>query len=49
MGYKHQPGNEGNELIPDLAEAEPEVSEDGKTYTARSAKESTSGRRSRGR
>ena len=33
MGYKHQPGNEGNELIPDLAEAEPEVSEDGKTYT----------------
>jgi peptide/nickel transport system substrate-binding protein len=33
MGYKHQPGAEGNELIPDLAESEPEVSEDGLTYT----------------
>jgi len=33
MGYRHQPGAEGNELVPDLAEAEPEVSEDGTTYT----------------
>jgi peptide/nickel transport system substrate-binding protein len=33
MGYKHAPGAEGNELIPDLAEAEPEVSEDGLEYT----------------
>ena len=33
MGYKHLPGAEGNELVPDLAESEPEVSEDGKTYT----------------
>jgi peptide/nickel transport system substrate-binding protein len=33
MGYKHLPGAEGNELIPDLAESEPEVSDDGMTYT----------------
>lgn len=33
MGYRHLGGAEGNELIPDLAEAEPEVSDDGKTYT----------------
>jgi peptide/nickel transport system substrate-binding protein len=33
MGYKHLPDAEGNELVPDLAESEPEVSEDGKTYT----------------
>src|SRR3712207_7920891 len=28
MGYRHVGGPEGNELIPDLAEAEPEISED---------------------
>jgi peptide/nickel transport system substrate-binding protein len=33
MGYRHVGGPEGNELIPDLAEAEPEISEDGLTYT----------------
>jgi peptide/nickel transport system substrate-binding protein len=33
MGYKHVPGAEGNELVPDLAESEPEVADDGKTYT----------------
>ncbi len=33
MGYKHLPDAEGNELIPDLAEAEPGISEDGLTYT----------------
>ena len=33
MGYKHQPGAEGNEIVPDLAESEPEVSDDGLTYT----------------
>ena len=33
MGYKHLPGAEGNELVPDLAASEPEVSDDGKTYT----------------
>jgi peptide/nickel transport system substrate-binding protein len=33
MGYKHAPGAEGNELIPDLAAEEPEISEDGLTYT----------------
>jgi peptide/nickel transport system substrate-binding protein len=33
MGYKHVPGAEGNELVPDIAEGEPEVSEDGMTYT----------------
>jgi peptide/nickel transport system substrate-binding protein len=33
MGYRHVGGPEGNELIPDLAEGEPEISEDGLTYT----------------
>jgi peptide/nickel transport system substrate-binding protein len=33
MGYRHMPGDDGNELVPDLAESEPEVSEDGTTYT----------------
>ena len=33
MGFRHVAGPEGNELIPDLAEAEPQVSADGKTYT----------------
>jgi peptide/nickel transport system substrate-binding protein len=33
MGYKHVGGTEGNELVPDLAESEPEVTNDGKTYT----------------
>ncbi|MDQ3857064.1 MAG: ABC transporter substrate-binding protein, partial [Actinomycetota bacterium] len=33
MGYKHVAGPEGNELIPDLAEDMPEISEDGLTYT----------------
>ena len=33
MGYPHLPGNEGNELVPDLAEAEPEISDDQLTYT----------------
>ncbi|HEX2050754.1 MAG TPA: ABC transporter substrate-binding protein [Actinomycetota bacterium] len=33
MGYRHAPGDEGNEVIPDLAEGEPEVSEDGLEYT----------------
>jgi peptide/nickel transport system substrate-binding protein len=33
MGYRHQGGEEGNELVPDLAESEPEVSDDGLTYT----------------
>jgi peptide/nickel transport system substrate-binding protein len=33
MGYRHSGGAEGNELVPDLADSEPEVSEDGKTYT----------------
>jgi peptide/nickel transport system substrate-binding protein len=33
MGYRHVAGPEGNELIPDLAEGEPEISEDGLTYT----------------
>jgi peptide/nickel transport system substrate-binding protein len=33
MGYRHQPGEEGNEVVPDLAESEPEVSDDGLTYT----------------
>jgi peptide/nickel transport system substrate-binding protein len=32
-GYRHVGGPEGNELIPDLAESEPEISEDGLTYT----------------
>jgi peptide/nickel transport system substrate-binding protein len=33
MGYKHLEGNEGNELVPDLAAEEPEVSDDGLTWT----------------
>ncbi len=33
MGYRHVGGPEGNELIPDLAEGEPEISDDGLTYT----------------
>jgi peptide/nickel transport system substrate-binding protein len=33
MGYQHLPDAEGNELVPDLAEAEPEISEDGLSYT----------------
>jgi peptide/nickel transport system substrate-binding protein len=33
MGYNHLPDAEGNELVPDLAEAEPEISDDGLTYT----------------
>ena len=33
LTYRHTEGAEGAELIPGLAEAMPEVSEDGKTYT----------------
>ena len=33
MGYKHIAGAEGNELIPDLAAEEPEISDDELTYT----------------
>lgn len=33
LGYKHVAGGAGNELIPDLAAKEPEVSADGKTWT----------------
>jgi peptide/nickel transport system substrate-binding protein len=33
MGYNHVAGAPGNQLIPDLAESEPQVSDDGKTYT----------------
>jgi len=33
MGYNHVADAEGNELVPDLAEAEPDISEDGLTYT----------------
>jgi peptide/nickel transport system substrate-binding protein len=33
LSYKHQEGAEGSQLIPGLAEAMPEISEDGKTYT----------------
>ena len=33
LSYKHEEGAGGSELIPGLAEAMPEVSEDGKTYT----------------
>ena len=33
MGYQHLPEADGNELVPDLAESEPEISEDGLTYT----------------
>ena len=32
MAYKHAEGKEGAELIPGAADAEPEVSADGKTY-----------------
>ncbi len=32
LTYPHKPAPEGSELIPGLAEALPEVSEDGKTY-----------------
>lgn len=33
LSYKHEEGAEGAQLIPGLAEAMPEISEDGKTYT----------------
>jgi peptide/nickel transport system substrate-binding protein len=33
MGYTHEEGSAGNELVPDLAAEEPEVSDDGLTYT----------------
>jgi len=33
MGYKHMAGAPGNEVVPDLAAEDPEISEDGKTYT----------------
>jgi len=33
LSYKHEEGAGGSELIPGLAEAMPEVSEDGRTYT----------------
>lgn len=33
VSYPHAPGAEGNEIVPDLAEDLPEVSEDGLTYT----------------
>jgi peptide/nickel transport system substrate-binding protein len=33
IGYKHQPGAQGNELIGDLAEAVPEATDNGLTYT----------------
>ncbi|WP_184391264.1 ABC transporter substrate-binding protein [Nocardiopsis composta] len=33
--YQSAPGDEGREVVPDLAEGEPEVSEDGKTYTVK--------------
>ena len=32
MAYKHAEGKEGAELIPGAADAQPEVSADGKTY-----------------
>ncbi len=35
LNYRHVAGPAGNEVIPDLAEALPEVSEDGLTYTFR--------------
>ncbi len=35
LSYKHEEGAGGSELIPGLAEAMPEVSEDGTTYTLR--------------
>lgn len=33
LGYRHLPGAPGNELIPDLAESLPDVSDDGLTWT----------------
>jgi peptide/nickel transport system substrate-binding protein len=33
MGYKHVAGAPGNELVPDLAEAAPQISSDGLKYT----------------
>ncbi|HYI45837.1 MAG TPA: ABC transporter substrate-binding protein [Actinomycetota bacterium] len=33
MNYRHVAGEEGNVVLPDLAAAEPEISEDGLTYT----------------
>ncbi|GAB3493454.1 ABC transporter substrate-binding protein [Nocardiopsis coralliicola] len=33
--YDTAPGEEGREVVPDLAEGEPEVSEDGETYTVK--------------
>src|SRR5919106_2239889 len=33
MGYKHVADAAGNELVPDLAEAAPEISSDGLKYT----------------
>ena len=33
MGYTHEPAPEGNELVPDLAAAEPELSNGRRTYT----------------
>lgn len=33
LGYRHLPGPPGNELIPDLAESMPDVSDDGLTWT----------------
>jgi peptide/nickel transport system substrate-binding protein len=33
LSYKHQEGAEGSQLVPGLAEAMPEISPDGKTYT----------------
>jgi peptide/nickel transport system substrate-binding protein len=33
MGYQHMPDAAGNELVPDLASADPEISDDGLTYT----------------
>ncbi|KUJ34531.1 peptide ABC transporter substrate-binding protein [Streptomyces albus subsp. albus] len=35
LTYDAKPGAKGLELVPDLAEAQPEVSPDGKTYTVR--------------
>ena len=35
MGYKHLGSAEGNELVPDLAESEPEVTDDGTTCRTR--------------
>ncbi|WP_370415960.1 ABC transporter substrate-binding protein [Streptomyces fradiae] len=35
LAYDAKPGRAGTSLVPDLAEAQPEVSPDGKTYTVR--------------